>query len=524
MRISRLFMGIVCCLLLVLSGACIGSGGDNGPSAGDSSSVPGAEEPARTTPEPAAVIELYGETVSADAKTLSIASPVTDLSPLKDALSRLPSLESAELVRNFVPAESPAGLAAFEDEWLAVKNAYPNVAFSDSLLIDGAPAETLRAFSVSSAADANAEIAAVLRCCPALETLDLTEAAVSRETVSETANRVRVLFTDAVYGASDSSAESLSFFGAQDPDALYAYLSCFPALSEIDVTDTSLSEEQGSALCGRFPAVAVRREITLNGEPFDAFAPSLDFSGAEIASYEAFSDALQYFPALTRLDMHDCSLSNEQLAALRDRYPDVKVVWTVHMKKWTVRTDATAFSTLQYEDNTNRLRSDDAQVLQYCTDLIALDLGHNDLSDLEWLRPLKNLQVLILGDNRKIKNIEAIGTLTNLKYAELFLTGIEDVSPLANLSELLDVNLCFTKITDPSPLLSCTKLERIWLGKKTVERIKDKGVAMLTDAFPNAEFDLVSEGSTGRGWRTHPRYYAMYSMFHGGEPVEPFLP
>ena len=38
--------------------------------------------------------------------------------------------------------------------------------------------------------------------------------------------------------------------------------------------------------------------------------------------------------------------------------------------------------------------------LQYCTDLIALDLGHNGIDDLSWLEPLQNLQLLILSDNR----------------------------------------------------------------------------------------------------------------------------
>ena len=522
MRNIRVILGILCGLVLILSVACNPSDAAQ-TDAAPSSVVPPAEH-VPETPAPAGTVELYGEAFSADISALSFASPVTDLSPLTDALGRFSRLESVTLFRNFVPAESLTGLAAFEAEWQALTDAYPDIAFSDTLLIDGAPAESLTEFAVSPAVRADAEIEAALRCCPQLETLDLTAASVSRETVADAAKRVRVLFTDETYGASDSTAETLSFFGTQDAGTLSAYLSCFPALSEIDVKDTSLSEEQGNALCDRFPTVAVRREITLNGEPFDSFAPSLDFSGAEIASYEAFSDALQYFPALTRLEMHDCSLSNEQLATLRDRYPDVKVVWTVHMKQWSVKTDATAFSTLQYGYNTNRLRSDEAQVLQYCTDLIALDLGHNDITDLEWMRPLTNLQILILGDSKKLKNIEVLGTLPKLKYVELFMTAVEDLTPLANLSELLDINLCFTNISDPTPLLSCRKLERIWLGKKTADRIKKEGVAMLTDAFPNAEFDLVSEGSTGRGWRTHPRYYAMYSMFHGGEPVEPFLP
>lgn len=531
MRTPRIKRWIVCALLLCALTACAGR--DEAPveapvptaamKTPEPADLPASPEPVgpAETSAPVETVSLYGQVFPANAASIAIDGPVDDLAPLFEALGRFPKLREAALNRAVDPNR---GLAASEAEWDALTEAYPGIAFTGGLLIGGEPVDTLSAYAVPASADAGAEIAAALRLCPALETLDVRAADVSRGTVAETAKRVRVLFTDAAYGASDSAAETLSFAGAQDPDVLTAYLCCFPKLKEIDLTETALSEEQGNALCDRFPALAVRRAVTLNGERIDSFSETLDFCGAKIASYEAFSDALRYFPKLERLIMHDCSLTNEQLKAIKDRYPEKGVVWTVHLGRWSVETDAVAFSTKQGDGNDHRLRSDKAQALRYCTDLIALDLGHNDLTDIEWIKELKNLQVLILADNRNLRDISAIGELKKLKYLELFLTSVGDISPLQNLSELLDVNLIYTPVKDITPLLSCKKLERIWLGEQVAARIGKEGAARLTDAFPNAQFDLISVGSTKLGWREHPRYFAFVRMFDENVPVDPFLP
>ena len=471
-------------------------------------------------------VRLYGQEFPVDVQTLAFSEPIDDPAPLADALTRLADCRSVQVIRSFDPAKTEGGLAAFERDWNALFARFPNVAFSGGLLIGGEPSDTLTVYTVPASAVLSEEIRSVVSLCPALETLDLSETSANSESIAaaeQDAPGVRILWTDATYGASASDAERLSFSGTQDPEALSAYLACFPALSEIDVRDASFSEEDGNALCDRFPA-AIRRMVTLNGEAYDSFTESLDLSGAKIDSYEAFSDTLRYFPKLGQLLMHDCSLTNEQLAAIRDRYPDAGVVWTVRFGRWSLATDAVAFSTMQSGYTTYRLQTDDAKVLRYCRDLIALDLGHNDLSDIGWMTELKHLQVLILADNRKLKDISPIGTLSELKYLELFLTGIEDITPLGRLSELLDVNLFITHISDITPLLSCKKLERIWLGEKVAAQIGKEGAAKLQKAFPDAQFDLVSAGATKLGWREHPRYDAIREMFENNTAVDPFLP
>lgn len=528
MRRYRAILPIICLLAMILFFACDRTATELSeteitapPETDSSTAVP------QDTPLPPETVDLYGREIPADVEWLEFTEPIDDLSPLFEALPRLSGCRSVQVIRNFDPAKTESGLAAFERDWNLLSERFPDVSFSGRLLIGGEPSETLTSYSVPAAATLSEEIPAVVSLCPALQTLDLSETTASSDAVAaaeQDAPGVRILWMDAVYGASASDTEAISFSGAQDAEALLSYLACFPALSEIDVRDTTLSEEQGAALCERFPSVAVRRAVTLNGKTFDSFVDSLDFSGAKIDSYQAFSDTLRYFPKLTQLLMHNCSLSNEDLASIRDRYPGVKVVWTVRFGKWQVQTDAVAFSTKQNGYTTYRMHTQDVQVLRYCKDLIALDLGHNDITDIGWISEIPDLQVLILAENRKLKDITPIGSLKKLKYLELFLTAIEDITPIANLPELLDVNLVITHVKDASPLLRCTKLERIWLGEKVAEQIGKEGILQLQNAFPNAEFDLVSAGSTGRGWREHPRFEAYMEMFETNLPVEPFLP
>ncbi|MBQ6235599.1 MAG: hypothetical protein IJK54_06735 [Clostridia bacterium] len=523
MRRVRAFLAVVC---LLLTAAFLLACGDS--TEGPASAA--TEQPAvpAETPLPIVPVELYGQTVESDLDILVLSEPVGDLLPLSEALAQLPECRSVQLTRSFDPALSEGGLAAFEREWAELKLRYPDIAFTDTLLIGGEPSEALRAYAMPATASLSDEVRTVAALCPALETLDLSETAATSEAVAAAEQDmpgVRILWTDAVYGASASDTASLAFSGEQDPETLSAYLGCFPGLSEVDLSETTLSDEQMNAIADRCSSVVFHRTVLLNGTPWDSFTEELDLSGAQIESYEAFSDAVGRFPKLKKLALHDCSLSNEQLAALRDRYPDAGVVWTVRFDRWSVATDAIAFSTMQNSYTTNRKHTEDVQVLRYCRDLIALDLGHNDIEDIGWITELKNLQVLILADNWSLKDVTPIGTLTKLKYLELFMNiYMTDITPLANLSELVDVNLVVTGITDITPLLSCKKLERIWLGEVVVRQIGEEGVAALQNAFPNAEYDLVSAGSTKRGWREHPRYYAYMEMFETNQPVAPFLP
>ena len=523
-------------LLLFLTISCIG-GGATVPEDTPVPSAAAAVSPGTAdiivpdvTPVPTPLpLVLFGRTVDPASDTISVEEPITDLSSVQEAFESLPSLKEFSAVLVLPSLEDYEPLHLFLSGWDELLSFYPQVNANVSFILsDGTSPENITEWVPSALADdASSHFLTVSGILTNLSSLDLRSVSLPRKVIAEyiiTHPSCTVLWEDPVYGSSSSQLSSLKVSGNTEYDTLREYVSCLPLLKELDLMDASLAEEEANALAKEYPLVSMHRMITLLGHQFDSYIDSLDFSGAKIADPEAFTDSLAFFPKLRLLTMHDCSLTNEQLGSIRELYPDTKVVWTVHFKKWKVRTDAVAFSTKQDGYNTNRLRASDVDCLRYCTDLIALDLGHNAITNLDFLKPLTNLQVLILSDNRGLKDISVLGSLTKLKYLEVFMIQITDISALANLPDLLDINLCITRVEDLSPLLSCKKLERIWIGSQTQDYLNKKSLQQVLEAFPNAKYDLTSVSSTNRGWRDHPRFEAYSEMFRTNTPVEPFLP
>ena len=147
----------------------------------------------------------------------------------------------------------------------------------------------------------------------------------------------------------------------------------------------------------------------------------------------------------------------------------------------------------------------------YCTDLVALDLGHNYVTneDLEVFRYLPHLQILILADN-EITDISALRYLPELRYVELFMNHIPDMSPLVGLKNLVDINICRTQLEDITPLMSLTQAERLWFA---VNGLTAKQSWRVVQALPNCVCNYTAKDSTGEGWRDHERYDWVKSFF-----------
>src|SRR4030042_3286401 len=100
--------------------------------------------------------------------------------------------------------------------------------------------------------------------------------------------------------------------------------------------------------------------------------------------------------------------------------------------------------------------------LEYCTNLIKLDLNNQDIRDLSPLSSLTGLTELILYAN-EIRDISPLANLTELKHLNLNKNRVRDLTPLASL-----VNLKYLfvegKIKDLTPLTSLINLENITLS------------------------------------------------------------
>lgn len=277
-------------------------------------------------------------------------------------------------------------------------------------------------------------------------------------------------------------------------------------------------------LCPALPVFAEGAAmVTIEKTQYDASLERLDLTKVKITSLPALEEAMAQMPNLNYIEFgtqNQSGLDNETLADLRTRWAEkgVKVVWTLKFPRadYTCRTDATAFSTL-HQTNSKRLEGYQVAVLQYATELKALDLGHNWIFDIDWIEPLKDLRVLILSDNR-ITDISPLADKP-LEYLEMFNNKVKDISCLAGKETLIDLNLCNTHVSDLSIVASMPNLQRVWMGDID-ELTKDAINAYLTEKGDTLDsYNFTTKYPTEGGWRTHPRYEIIKAMFFSGEYI-----
>ena len=251
---------------------------------------------------------------------------------------------------------------------------------------------------------------------------------------------------------------------------------------------------------------------------------AIDFGQAKVSDLDAFMAFLDAQPQLERVDMYDTRLKSEEIDLLAARYPNIRFGWTIRLvEDHYVRSDATAYA-INHNNRSETHSSDAFRQLKYCTDLMALDLGHNGIDDISFLGDLPKLRLLIISCNL-IVDVSPLARLQDLEYVELFKNQIEDVRPLAKLKKLIDLNLSHNLIKDLSPLQTLPKLERLWIynanNYNADDPVPPEQVEALQQALRNCHINSTSYSTLG-GWRTHERYYVVFNVFHGAVAYLPW--
>lgn len=315
---------------------------------------------------------------------------------------------------------------------------------------------------------------------------------------------------------------------AADTEEIRRGAAFLPELEQVDLRGCGLSDAELMALDQALGDIDVVWSIPVYGVECLSTDTEIDISGVPVRDQAAALEAqMPMFSRLEKVVMSGCGLSNEEMDALNKKYEDVRFVWSVYFSIWSLRTDATNFICARTV-NDAPLVSWQCQVLRYCPDLIALDFGHKNLTDLSFLYDLPKLQYLILVEN-DINDITPIGSLKELKYLEVFWTKIEDLSPLINCTKLQDLNICYIYCKPDKAfdtLMQMPWLERLWYcgNYLTAEQID-----ALKANMPACEMYLAPHGeSTGGGWREHEHYYQMRDVFEmyympgGTNGVDPY--
>ncbi len=313
-----------------------------------------------------------------------------------------------------------------------------------------------------------------------------------------------------------SSDQELSYAGQTlDVPALVAAAPALPEVTSIDLSGCGLSLEDLTAIRNAFPNAFLRSEVTLFGKTFSTDAETLDFSGIPMESTDQVAELARLMPELKKVDMCDCGISNEEMDKLNKSFEGTQFVWRVNFSVYSLRTDATFFCASDLPGNgyvAIKMTDEQLEPLKYCTELIALDLGHMRYTDLSFLENMPKLQYLILVEAR-FHDISPIGTLKDLKYLEIFMNTIDDLTPLLQCKQLRHLNIGYTKGFDPEVLKQMTYLERLWYPGHGLDQ---KVANSIAEALPDTQVYVVKgspDGSTGAGWREAPIYFEMRDIF-----------
>ena len=324
--------------------------------------------------------------------------------------------------------------------------------------------------------------------------------------------------------------------GSDAVDELLRALPCLPKLTKVELGDESsgLTPADVAKLEAARPDVRFTYAFTVYGVSASTSDTKLDLNHIPVEDGGAqVREALACMPKLSYLDMDSCGLSNQEMAAIRDDFPNVKVVWRVWFgDRYTARTDTECILASKPSLGGD-LYVGNCEAMQYCTDVKYLDIGHNvTLTSIDFIRYMPKLEVAILAMCSWTDG-SPLACCPELEYLELqpdtaYENTISDLTPLSGLTKLRHLNICNTSVTDISPLYGLTKLERLWLGgwvNVSMDQIEE-----MQRCAPNCEINYTCADPTEGRWRyvdynelnytfvLHPRYQLLREQFRYDEP------
>ena len=319
----------------------------------------------------------------------------------------------------------------------------------------------------------------------------------------------------------EDSSLDLSAMTAADMDNILPLLKCMSKLSIVELGQegvTALSLEEIAQVVAAHPDVTYSYTGTLLGVEYNLSDTILDLNHIKMDDGgAAVRRVIACMSKLETLDMDYCGVSNEKMAAIREDFPNVDVIWRIWFgTNYSVRTDVEKI--LASKPSVGGALDDSAaDVLKYCTKVKYLDLGHNGdggatlqgIGDISFVSYMPDLEVFIISMN-KVSDISPLASCSKLEYLEVYTTYVSDLSPLSGLVSLHHLNLQnMEKLTDISPIYSLVNLERLWIGCDT--KIPAEQVEEFKSNVPNCEVNTTDSNTTAWKWSwvdfNIPKYY-----------------
>ena len=291
-------------------------------------------------------------------------------------------------------------------------------------------------------------------------------------------------------------------------------LALLPQLQQVSLSD-ALSVDDFIALKKAAPQAKFDYSFELFGQTVTTETESLSYSRVPIGNDGVleFSRILPYLDKLQELRIEYCDIADWAMADLRDAFPDKTIAWRVVYGWGNSWSDTDTIWAIGGFGDAN------LYPLRYCTKVKYLDLGHNGIYSLDFVRYMPDLEVFIV-ENDYISDLTPLAGCKNLEYLEVGETRVTDVSPLAACTSLKHLNIGgLLNLTDISPLYDLPNLERLY-GLCDIN-VPAEQVEHITELMPNTEvaFHYDPKGAVnGYHWRYAeggglvPRYQLLHDQ------------
>ena len=349
--------------------------------------------------------------------------------------------------------------------------------------------DTVQELDVTGVTDGELEL---LQLMPELKTLHLKNPKADPETVAQLRS---------TYPKADISWE-VEIAGVSFPDDTKEV--DLSAVLESSAVQTAAGTAAGTQTAAGAQTTAKTQTTTGTATGTQSTKETQSTAPAVTLNLEDLEKKMSYLSDAKQVFLGKCGLDNEELAALRERVRDsYKLVWTVQLgKKLTARTDDTTF--MPVREHVYYFLDEDAYNLRYCEDMLCVDVGHMGLTNIDFVKGMPHLQILILAHNGQLQDISPISSCKELIFLELDWSAVKDFTPLVGCTSLEDLNI---GLTYPSvePLMQMTWLKNLWM----VDR---GGAYQLSQALPDTKIVASADVTVGAGWRNLPNYYKMRDM------------
>ena len=461
-------------------------------------------------------VQLGDMLLDSDATELAVPSSITTAAQVVAALDDLPGVQTVDL--------RSSGLN--NEEAVALREAKPGLTYLYMVTVQGIQDDadtkelTLDAASILDW-DALAQEIGYLRSLEKIVvngTVTPEQAAYLLEGAGSIPVSYSVSFKGRVIGSEDTEAD-FSDLPSSDLGAVKAVLTVLPHIQRVN-----LDPKKGNSkwTLDEADQLQTLREGLLVNYTTKAFGVSFSLAD-EVVSFnkknlrrklEELKLLLPYLRNVKRVDMENCGIDNETMAALRDEFPQPKLVWRVKVGSYTVRTDTWM---IKFSAGGGRaLHDNDTVNLKYCREIKYLDLGHNKIKHMDFVTYMPDLEVCIMYN--PMSNINGVETCSKLEFFECYSCGLKDLSPLAACTSLKHLNVCYNNLTDITPLYGLTQLERLWISRNDIPADQ---IATFKELVPGCEVNTTTHNPTRGGWRYFdeaftqitPRYELLRQQF-----------